>query len=227
MEPKGFSVGEMLKFGWRTTMAHKWFLFGVMLTMVVLMAIPYGAALYFISSDQPTTQQWLIFGVLMVIFFIVVIWLSLGALKIALRYAEGLKPRYRDLFIGLSYVWKFFLGHLLYLLVTTVGLLLFVIPGVIWGLRYSMFAYHIVEQGVGPVEAFKMSAKTTYGGKWDILALQIVNAIVNYLGAICLLVGMFVTVPATMIAMAYAYKKLSSRVVEVVTPPVTVITDKQ
>lgn len=225
MEPKGFSVGEMVKFGWRTTWANKWFLLGIILTMFVLMGIPYAGAMYLLTHhNHMTTGQWFGFSGLMVLTFIIAIWMSLGAQKISLRFAEGVKPKFKDLFIGFSYVWKFFLGHLLYLLVTFVGLLLFVIPGVIWAMRYSMFSYHIIEHGVGPIDAFKMSARTTYGGKWDIFAYQFVASIVNYLGILCLIVGMFVTIPMIMIGMAYAYRKLLSKT-EVAVPSVTTITN--
>jgi uncharacterized membrane protein len=53
-----------------------------------------------------------------------------------------------------------------------------------------------------------LSGKTTFGAKWDLLGLVIVSFFLNLLGVICILLGLFITIPVVMIAHAAVYRKL-------------------
>jgi uncharacterized membrane protein len=47
--------------------------------------------------------------------------------------------------------------------------------------------------------------------KWKLLGFGIVLAIINVIGAMCLFVGLFVTVPVTLLAFSSVYRKLLSQ----------------
>ena len=51
--------------------------------------------------------------------------------------ADGQQPRYGDLFGDLPTLWRYIAGNLLYSLIILGGLLLLVIPGVIWSIQYQ------------------------------------------------------------------------------------------
>jgi uncharacterized membrane protein len=89
--------------------------------------------------------------------------------------------------------------------------ILLVIPGIIWSIRFHFFSYLIVDKGVSPIEALKKSSKITKGTKWDLFLFGILLVFINILGALALLVSLFVTMPATMVANAFVYRKLLSQ----------------
>ena len=83
-----------------------------------------------------------------------------------------------------------------------------IVPGIIWGIQYMFFSYFIIDEDLGPMEALKRSAAITEGAKWDLFLFGLLLAGINLLGALCLLVGLIATIPATMLAFAFAYRRL-------------------
>jgi len=74
-------------------------------------------------------------------------------------------------------------------------------------LRYSMSRFEVLD-GAGILESLRKSATITRGVKWKLVGFGIVLGLLNILGAILLLIGLLVTIPISMIAMAHVYTKL-------------------
>ena len=87
-----------------------------------------------------------------------------------------------------------------------------IVPGVIWAIKYQFFAYLIVDKKMGPWEAIQKSGEMTAGNKGNLFLLGLILALINIAGAICLLVGLFATIPTTMLAIVYVYRKLLGEV---------------
>ncbi len=91
------------------------------------------------------------------------------------------------------------------------AVILAIIWAIVWGIRYMFFPYLIVDKQMKAIEALKASSKITNGAKWDVLGLYIVLEIVNFLGLLCLLVGIFWTLPTVLLAYAGFYLKLAEK----------------
>lgn len=102
----------------------------------------------------------------------------------------------------------FFLAFLVSKLLIVAGIFLLIVPGVIIGLCLCFVKFTAVEREIGPWEACKESARVTRGHRWQLLGFFIVIILVNIVGALCLLVGLFYTLPLTLIATALVYRKL-------------------
>ncbi|MDP1709618.1 MAG: hypothetical protein Q8L21_01900 [Candidatus Komeilibacteria bacterium] len=100
-----------------------------------------------------------------------------------------------------------FIG-IIYSLVAVSGGLLAVMPIIYWGLKYYFIEFYIADKGLEPVAAFRQSARATENVKWQLLLFTILMQLINLAGFIALGVGLFFTVPATMLAMAFVYQKL-------------------
>jgi len=103
---------------------------------------------------------------------------------------------------------------LIYVFIVFAGLALFIIPGIIWGIKFMFWPYLIIDKGLGPIEALKESSKITYGNKWNLFLFGILLALIQLLGLIALIVGLFATIPTTMMAFVFVYKKLTSTLQE-------------
>ena len=97
-------------------------------------------------------------------------------------------------------------------------MILLIFPAFIWGIKFCLYPYFIVEKGMGPIEALQASSRATMGAKWDLLGFWSVIGVINVLGFFCLLIGLFATVPTTMVAMALVYRKLLSQTETVQAP---------
>jgi uncharacterized membrane protein len=87
-------------------------------------------------------------------------------------------------------------------------MLLLIVPGIIWGIKFCFFDYFVVDKRLGPIEALKRSSAITRGVKWDLFVFFLMLTGINLLGAFCLLIGLFAAIPTTMVAQAFVYRRL-------------------
>ena len=93
-----------------------------------------------------------------------------------------------------------------------VGLILFIIPGIIVSLIFMFYGYTIVQNpSTSPIDALKRSAEITKGHRWQLLGLTVLLLIINVIGAILCGIGLLFTYGITAIAVAHAYKSLSGQ----------------
>jgi uncharacterized membrane protein len=83
-----------------------------------------------------------------------------------------------------------------------------IIPGIIWGMMYVFTPFIVIDRGMKPFEALRESRRITNGHKWQLLLFFLVLGGVNILGALCILIGLLVTVPISGLATVYAYRYL-------------------
>ncbi len=145
-----------------------------------------------------------------VAFLLLCILIRMWLIKISLRFCDNEKVRYSDLFSCFTLYIRVLLGCLLYLLIVFLGICLFLIPGIIWAIKFRFFACLIVDKGLTPIKAFKKSWAITRGVKWRLVIFFVVLGLINVLGAFCFGVGLFATIPTTTLAMAFTYRRLLS-----------------
>ena len=93
-------------------------------------------------------------------------------------------------------------------LATIAGVFLLVIPGIIMVVQLHFYKYIIVKKDIKALDALKESARLTKGYRFKIFEFIVVTLLINILGAICVGVGLFFTVPLTLIGFTLIYKKL-------------------
>jgi len=99
-------------------------------------------------------------------------------------------------------------------LIVAVGFVLLIVPGVIWGVKFAYMGFVVIDQRADPIEALRESARLTHGVKWRLLKFGLLCLAVNLVGAIALGIGLFVTIPTTVVAAAYVFRRLQGRVAE-------------
>lgn len=202
MTTKTFSKSEAVKFGWNVMKSNLGF-FIVLLIVVGLIYIVPDMIGKLVEKDAPVLA--FIISIISLVLGVVV---GLGLIKIALRFCDNQKGRFADLFSQYRLFFKYLFGSILYNLIVSVGMILFIIPGIIWSIQFQFFPYFIVEKRAGPIEALKRSSRLTKGIKWNLFRFNLLLMGINLLGTLCLLIGLFATIPTTMVAMAFVYRKL-------------------
>jgi hypothetical protein len=205
MESKGFSVGEMVKKGWRLMRRHTAFFVGFLLVYFILSAIPHAIVAVF-----PDLNEWLLIAIGLVVFVLtLVVWI--GFLKAALKVVDGKRPTYKDLFSSFPIVVQFFIAWIIYSLVVIVGFILLVFPAAIWGSRYFLWPFVMIDKGTGPIESLALSGKMTMGVKWDVFMVIIATWLVMLLGLMVIFVGWFFALPVAVLAQVSMYRMLESQ----------------
>jgi len=134
---------------------------------------------------------------------------QMGLIKVSLKFCDGTKGKLDDLLSSFDLLFKFIGGTFLYGLIIMAGFVLLVVPGIIWAVKFSLTPYFIVDRNLGPIEALKASSKATKGAKWDLFLFGLLLGLINLAGALAFVVGLFVTMPVTMLAYAHAYRTLA------------------
>ncbi len=203
MTTKAFSKKEALQFGWNTMKTNVGFFIGLLLIVWAISVIP-----GIINNFVKVTAVALIVAI---VFRFIQWFLEIGLIKISLAFVDGKTPAIPELFSGKEVYWKYVGGTILYGLIVFGGILLLIVPGIIWSIQFFFYSYLIVEKGMKPIDALKASSAMTKGHKWELFLFGLITLGVNLLGALCLLVGLFATVPTTLVALATIYRKLSNQ----------------
>ena len=143
-------------------------------------------------------------------FLIFVGGVEIGFIHLCLALYDGEEPTFADAFTHLALGPKFLVGQIVYLLLFVLGLLLLVIPGVFLGVRYALFGFCMAAGETNLVRSFQQSAILSMGAKTDLLWILVALLVLNVLGASLLGVGLFITVPLSVLMMTAVCRQLST-----------------
>lgn len=212
-----FSIGEAFKQGWALTKKHFGFLIGV---IVFVFAISFILQLILQTLSKGMSGglsgEGLVYLLLYIVAYIVTVvvggLLAMGEVKIFLALVDQKPTQFSDLFTCLHLFWNYLGAGILYGLIVFGGLILLIVPGIRWAIKYQFYMNVIVEKGVGPIEALKISGAMTRGYKWQLLGLGVLLMLVNLLGLLILVVGLFVTIPLSVMTLFVAYRMLTEKI---------------
>ncbi|MCU0302023.1 MAG: hypothetical protein MUF35_10555 [Candidatus Nanopelagicales bacterium] len=203
-------VGAALTYGWNGLKNNVGSIAVIALVIVAINAVVQG--LRWISGDS----QFLLFVVSVLSFFVSLV-VGLGLIRAALEILDGRRPQIGDL-LSTDGIGVYLVASLLVSVLVTVGLVLCIIPGLIIAFLLQFYGYAIVDRRVDaatsapqsdPIGALRASFQVTSSNVGGLLALSIVNLVLNIIGAALCGIGLLVTLPVTAIAIAYAWRQLT------------------
>lgn len=229
---KSFSIGEVLRSSWEVFKKNWQGLYVVFLVLVLLSFVP-----AFLSStlvkNAPAAS--ILVSLLSWILSLVT---ALGMVKVALKVVDGEKAEVADLFYAvkkLSLVGKYFLTSIIFGLVffgavVPIGLLVGVVTYLargadlraLWAVlavvalplfvyvsvRLQFWVYVLVDKELWGVDALKSAWGMTKGMALNLILFAIVLFLLNLAGLLLFVVGLLVTVPVSVLAMATVYRKI-------------------
>jgi uncharacterized membrane protein len=204
MDEAKFSISEAVKYGWETFKAKAGFFIGLTLAIALITAIPD----YIIGKVFSEGIVRTIFELLM---RVVGLFLGMITTRISLDLYDTGDTDLSKIGQLLPKLPAYLGGKILYGLMVLVGLVLLIIPGIIVSYMFLYVGYLILDRDLGPIEALKVSKTVTDGSKMQLFLFSLVIAVINIIGAILLLVGLFVTIPVTLMASVYVYRQLSPK----------------
>lgn len=145
-------------------------------------------------------------------------------IAVALLVGRGRKvsmASVRELVTGYTLV-SYLFGTILVGLAVIVGLVLLIVPGIIFALMFSMTTYAIVDKHMGPIEAMKHSKVITKGNRLKILGIVLLMILLMILAVIPAGLGILIVGPwaaQTLVAMyLHLIGETQSPVMETVPP---------
>lgn len=135
--------------------------------------------------------------------------IDMGATAVMLKAHENTEAvSFSDLWHP-ELFWKYLFANVLVGILVVIGLILLIVPGVVLALMFYFVKLLVVDRGLAPIEALKESARITRGHKLDLLLLTASLVVLNVVGFLALVVGLFITVPVSALAVVQAYRTLA------------------
>ena len=148
---------------------------------------------------------------------------ALSTIRIYLNVVKGNTPELNDAFTGFDDFWAAFKVTFLVGLFTFLWSLLFVIPGIIKSISYSMSMYVLAEnKGKPALECIAESKKMTEGHKMELFVLALSFIGWAFVGAITFGIAYIWITPYMQATMTNAYNYLKPAPVEAEAPVVEV-----
>lgn len=195
-----FSKSDSIEQSWELVKANFWFLIGLAFIVMLISNLAGWLSELVETGGLITTIS--------IISWIIQIFLSIGIINITLKLARGETANWGDLWTKRHLFWRYIGGSILYALIVTGGLLLLIIPGVIWALKYQFFTYALVDKELSIKAALQESRRLTKGHKGNIFVLNILLTLIALLGMLLFFVGLFVALPITWLTYTLVYLKL-------------------
>lgn len=203
-----FSIKESFKYGWEKFKEN---------TPVSLLTTLFILGTNFLVSERGGRGIFF-FNLALTVLLIIT---RIGYTKIFLRMHDGDKPEFTDIFKEYMIFFKYVAVLILFPLIVFGGLILLIIPGFIWAVRFSFASIIIVDKKIGPIMAIKESYAMTRGMFWKLVAFGLTIILVNILGFIALGIGLLVSVPVSTFAIVYVYRKIQDRIIPTTSPSIT------
>lgn len=143
-----------------------------------------------------------------VIAYPIYIFARVGILKVALGFAFNKKAKARDFLAGFNQYVKVLIAGAIYWVIIAFGLILILIPGIIWAQQYQYYELFIIKYNCGIIESFKKSARLTEGFKADLFIYNVAAFFFGMLGLLGCFIGMYVTMPITMVCWSIIFSTL-------------------
>lgn len=186
-----FTIKEIFNSAWQATKKNAWYLFTIFFIAGLILAI---------GSLTPLSG-------------FVQMLVGISIVTISLVIVSGKTPTYEDTvksFNTYKITWHYFLATILYALIVIAGLILLILPGVYLAVRLQFYKFIIIDdENIGPVDALKKSMEMTRDHFWKLFGFMVTIVLFNILGLLFFIVGLIVTIPVSVLASAFLYKKLS------------------
>jgi len=199
-----FSKFQALSFGWRKTKSN-FFFFASLLILIGGLVFTLNTIGKLLQQEGFLYSSW----VIDLFDFVLQMIITLGLIKISLNFYDETRSKIVDIFSQWRLTSKYLIALIIYFLIAGIGFVLLVFPGIYFLIRFYFFDYFLVDKKMGPIESLKESWHATKGSTWNLFLLFLVLILINILGGLVFLIGLFVTIPVSMLALAFVYRKLS------------------
>lgn len=220
--PAGYSVGNAFNYAFRK-FRENWLPLVLITLLVVVLAgvaqflgnaIVNGIAGPSINSDG--TLEGGLFGLAMIlsflfsaVSFVVQLVVQSGIIKASLMLTRGQPIDFGSAFSGIDFV-QVIVASLVIGVMTFVGLLLCILPGLLVIFFTSYALYFVIDRGQDAVTSIKSSFAFVRGNLGQVLLFWLASVLAYVVGACLCGVGLLVAIPVVIIGQAYTFRTLTN-----------------
>ncbi len=126
-----------------------------------------------------------------------------------LKAARGDKLEIKDMFEPFRDYWNAVLANILVGAIVIIGLVLLIVPGIIFACKLAFTSYLVVDRKMKVIEAVKQSWRMTNGHAWKVFLIGLLAIPIGIAGLIVFGVGIIVSIMWIKLAFASLYHSVS------------------
>jgi len=205
----GLDIGTAFRYAWAKFQAN-----AGPLVLVMLVAAAGTLVAGLISGVIRNSFTGGLFGFLLVtaitqiLVFVVTGVLQIGVYRSVLTVTAGQRVEFGRMFSG-DQLGPYLVATFLMGVMTFIGFLLCIVPGIVVLFFGFFYPFYILDRRQQPVEAIKSSFQLVRNNVSTLLPFAIVAFLVYIVGLIACFVGVLVSAPVALLAIAYAYRTLN------------------
>ena len=142
---------------------------------------------------------------------LIAVWIGIGETLFFLKVARGHPVNFGELFQGGPWFLTTLFAGILAGLAVFLGLMLCIVPGIIFALMFSQFWYVIVDRNAGIIESLGLSKRLTDGNKVTLLGIYLLVFLINLGGLLACCIGLLFTASFTTLLGAVIYLALTGQ----------------
>lgn len=206
--PAQLSVGDAISYGWRKFSQNPgvWILM-VLASFVIQVVLSFifngGDFSFSVDEGASTFGVWSIIGT--VVTTVVGYLIQAAFVRGALSEIDGQKPAFGT-FLQVGAVGAVIVAGLLVGIATSIGFVLCILPGLAVAFLTWWTMQFVVDRNQDAITAIKSSFNAIKSNAGTLLLLALALVGINIVGALLCGLGLFVTIPVTIIASTYAYR---------------------
>ena len=133
-----------------------------------------------------------------------------GSSFVYLKAARDEPPDFKDVFAGFKDYWNVVLASLLVTVIVFSGILLFVVPGIIFWSKLAFTPYLVVDRRMRATDAIRESWRMTTGHAGKVFLIALLAVPIGLAGLICFGVGIIISIMWISLAFASLYLAVST-----------------
>lgn len=193
------TVGSCYKHGWRQLWKNALELF---LILIISFAISLPSA---VNRDYDGAGA-VMLGIFSFAYGVLIVGpIGYGVAFAYLKAARGDQLKVKDMFEVFRNYWNAVLASLLVDVIIVIGLVLLIIPGIIFACKLAFTPYLVVDRKMEVIEAVKESWRMTGGYAWKVFLIGLLGFFISIAGLICFGVGIIVAIMWITLALASLY----------------------
>lgn len=203
-------VSSAYKHGWKTL----WPSFGMLFLAGLIYLLIVGIFTYIdfsITYGLPENTQLMLSFTLSVLSFFLFTPFYYGLSYCFLKAARDRKVEVKNLFAAFNNYWSTLASYLLTGIIIGAGLLLLIVPGIIFACKLAFVPYLVVDRKMGPINAISESWSMTRGHAGKVFLIGLLAIPIMIAGFICLIIGFFITGMWVYTAFAALYYAVSQQ----------------
>ena len=213
-EQPQLDVGSAISYGWKKFTENVGPFIILMLVVLVVTFVLNLVRGFLVPSDN-TGFVALVLGLfLSVVVYVITMIVQAGVYRAGLGVTKGVTPSVSQL-TETGNIGTYILTSILVGLGTFVGLILCIIPGLIFFIFAAYAPIIALDKGLDPIESLKQSFGYVKDNFGQVFLILLVSYIVYVIGACLCGVGLLVSAPVALVAIIYSYRALNN---ELVTP---------